>query len=1003
MSRTYKRLLLVAIPLFLLGTSAIAQEAEPFVFPPFGGTQSERDNEDPPSAIGVILFGRRIDGSYVNFTYDTSSPHALLANMAALSDLLSGGLAKLMAAPAGPANTGPASQMFAWGKFTADGLPGAAYTTSNNSSLVNVALGSISLLYTGAIPYSVGPTTTGVVAADFNGDGVLDLAVPYLGNGAPGGVGILINKGDGTFNPAVSYMAGASPISVAALDFNHDGILDLAVADNGSSSVYVLLGNGNGTFKPAVAYPAGLNSLSITAADFDGDGIPDIASTAEDGSVTILFGNGNGTFRAGSSFKTVSATPFYIAAADLNRDGRADLVTADGYAGSVTVFLNTGRGAFQRGSSYAVSPDPNSLVIADYTGDGKPDVIVGSGDARLFWGSENSGKVDFLPGNGDGTLQALALTNTGSPNPVFLAIADFNGDGVPDAAIKGGSNSVLLFAGSKTGVFKPPVTISTGQLTPAGAVAGDFNGDGKPDLAVTDASGAVGVMLNSASGLQAPSTFSSGGAGAHAIATADFDGDGKLDLAVTNVASGKTVIFRGVGNGAFQPLQTYSTGVYPANIIAADVNGDGRPDLIVLDSGTSFSSPPASGAVYVLINSGGGNFQAPVRYTASNYPIAVAAADVNGDGRPDLIVATQDSSFAYHLAILLNNGGGGFGPAALIDTEFGPNSLAVRDFNGDGKADIVVAHCCGDTNMTYLQGAGDGTFSAEVDFIGGPSPDLVQVADLNGDGLPDLVVAGGGNGISAAAIAGMLNTGPQAAPPTVAVTSVVNGASGASGAISPGEMVTIRGNGLGPANGVSYSLDPDTGGVDTTLGGTQVFFGTFAAPITYASASKITAIVPYEIAGQSTVVAQVQYLGAQSAGVSLPVATAAPGVFTNDSTGSGEAVAANQDGSLNDPSNPAPAGSYVTIYFTGGGQTDPPGVTGSVSGEDLKSFTQSVSVTVGGVPAMVVFGGAAPDLLDGVNELSIQLDANTPSGPAEPIMITIGGISSSATATLAVQ
>ena len=235
-----------------------------------------------------------------------------------------------------------------------------------------------------------------------------------------------------------------------------------------------------------------------------------------------------------------------------------------------------------------------------------------------------------------------------------------------------------------------------------------------------------------------------------------------------------------------------------------------------------------------------------------------------------------------------------------------------------------------------------------------------------------------------------------------ASTSVTNAASGAAGAISPGEIVTIKGSGLGPGTGVSFSVDPVTGMVDTTLSGTRVLFGSFAAPITYTSAGQINAIVPYEIAGQSAVVMQVQYQGVMSAGTTLQVASAAPGAFTFSGTGSGQAVAANQDGSFNGTSSPAAPASYVTIYFTGGGETNPPGVTGSVTGAVLKWLAQPVSATVGGVPAAVAFDGAAPEFVDGVGQLNIQLANDTPSG-TQPLVITVGGVSSPASATLAVQ
>jgi uncharacterized protein (TIGR03437 family) len=239
------------------------------------------------------------------------------------------------------------------------------------------------------------------------------------------------------------------------------------------------------------------------------------------------------------------------------------------------------------------------------------------------------------------------------------------------------------------------------------------------------------------------------------------------------------------------------------------------------------------------------------------------------------------------------------------------------------------------------------------------------------------------------------------------VTSLTNAASGASGAIAPGEMVTIKGVGLGPSTAVQFSVDPVTGKIATTLGGVQVFFGSVAAPITYASAGQINAIVPYEVAGQTQLAMTVQHNGT-SLPLTVSVASATPGAFTFNSSGAGQAVAANQDGSFNGPAgsgpfSPAPKGSYLTIYFTGGGQTVPAGSTGSVnSTTTLKQF-QNVTVTVGGQTATVTFAGAAPGLVDGVCQLNIQLPANIATGDALPLVISAAGISSVSTATLAVQ
>ena len=234
------------------------------------------------------------------------------------------------------------------------------------------------------------------------------------------------------------------------------------------------------------------------------------------------------------------------------------------------------------------------------------------------------------------------------------------------------------------------------------------------------------------------------------------------------------------------------------------------------------------------------------------------------------------------------------------------------------------------------------------------------------------------------------------------VTGLVNAASELSGAIAPGELITIFGTGLGPENGGSFSVDPNTDSVASTLLGTQVFIGDLPAPVTYTSANQVNAIVPYEVAGQSQVTARVIYQGVVSNESSLQVASAAPGLFTLNGSGTGQAVAANQDWTLNGVSNPAPSSSYLTIYFTGGGETSPVGVTGSVVGSQLQMLTQNVAVTVGGQPANVTFAGAAPTFVDGLNQLNIQLSGSTPAG-VQPVIITVGNVSSPSTATIAVQ
>ena len=231
----------------------------------------------------------------------------------------------------------------------------------------------------------------------------------------------------------------------------------------------------------------------------------------------------------------------------------------------------------------------------------------------------------------------------------------------------------------------------------------------------------------------------------------------------------------------------------------------------------------------------------------------------------------------------------------------------------------------------------------------------------------------------------------------VSISSLINSASFTGGAVAPGELVTIQGEMLGPSAGLEFSTNP----IATALGGTKVTFGASPAPLLYASATQINAVVPWDVAGQQAVT-MVVASAAGSTSLNVAVANAAPGVFTQNSSGAGQAIAVNQDGTMNSPTNPAAAGSYISVYFTGGGVTDPPGLTGSVNDDVVTTLVGSSTATVGGVAGMVTFAGSAPGFVGGVNQMNILLSPNTPSGSV-PLAITVGGQSSAATATISVQ
>jgi len=268
-------------------------------------------------------------------------------------------------------------------------------------------------------------------------------------------------------------------------------------------------------------------------------------------------------------------------------------------------------------------------------------------------------------------------------------------------------------------------------------------------------------------------------------------------------------------------------------------------------------------------------------------------------------------------------------------------------------------------------------------------------------GTITIMAAGAANSPQAISVALTVNAGPVS---SVVVSAVVNAASWSAGAVAPGEIVVLGGLMLGPSTGISGTVDPSSGKLVSQLAGTTVFFDGIPAPLLYTSATQVNAVVPYEVANCTQTIVQVQYQGVLSVGVALPCTSAAPGIFTFNAQGTGPAAASNQDSTYNGPSSPAAKGSYVTMYFTGGGTTSPAGVTGSINSSTiLKWLTQGASVTVGGVAASVSFDGAAPTFVDGALQLNIQLSSSTPSGAALPVVIKIGNATSPATATLSVQ
>jgi uncharacterized protein (TIGR03437 family) len=247
------------------------------------------------------------------------------------------------------------------------------------------------------------------------------------------------------------------------------------------------------------------------------------------------------------------------------------------------------------------------------------------------------------------------------------------------------------------------------------------------------------------------------------------------------------------------------------------------------------------------------------------------------------------------------------------------------------------------------------------------------------------------------------------AQPNLTAAGVGNAASYAAGSVAPGEIVTVFGSALGPATLAGLELTNPLL-VANALAGVHVLFDGVPAPIVYASAGQLSAVIPYGVAGQTSTSLQVEYLGAVSAPVSLPVTAAVPGIFTANAQGFGQgAILNNSDYSLNTTSNPVPRGCptcYVDIYLTGAGATTPTSVDGLlVTTQPLPVLAPgAVTVTMGGVPCPnIAYAGAAPDLISGLTQVTVQVPQGVTPGPSVPLVVTIGGVSTQPGVTLAVQ
>jgi len=592
-----------------------------------------------------------------------------------------------------------------------------------------------------------------IVAGDFTGNGLTDLAVAVAGTGgATDDVVVLMGNGDGTFTALAPIPVGVGPVSIAAGDFAHDGLVDLAVADINSGDVTILSNQGAGNFTASqtIVLPGGSTPTSIVAGDF-GTGNLDLAVTDSSRSaVDILRGNGDGTFQT-QPVATIGVgfNPFSIAAGDFG-NGHLGLAVADANSNDVSVLLGNGDETFQAARQMATGSGPIALVAGDFNGDGRLDVATGN-----YYTND----ITVLLGKGDGSFEEPPANAVGN-SAAALATGDFTGNGnLGVAVVNQSSDSVTILPGNGDGTFQQPLTVTLPQGSGAtSVVAADFNNDGRTDLAVTDPNlevgnnqfGAVSILLGNGDGTFQSSTIAVPG-GPYAITAGDF-GNGHIDLAVVDRSFSTITILMGNGDGTFRSLKPIQLGdpsnpPFPDAIVVGNFNGDKNLDLAVAE--------PFTDSVTVLLGNGDGTFnQGSTISFGESFPfvpqnIALATGDFRNNGLTDLAVVSSNFYYGDTLDVLLGNGDGTFqapqGPTAIsLGSGVYPIGIVAGHFTNNGILDLATADSSGggtDDYSVYL-GNGDGTFQAPTQFaLGGTGYSTALVTgDFAGNGRTDLAI-----------------------------------------------------------------------------------------------------------------------------------------------------------------------------------------------------------------------------------------------------------------------
>ena len=573
--------------------------------------------------------------------------------------------------------------------FNRDGSLDVA-TINFFSANVSVLLGDGAGGFGSARTVSVLANPLYLKAADFNNDGKPDLAVSSQN---VNGISVLLGDGAGNFAPASAPFGvpNRTTLGLDVADFDKDGLLDLAVVNSsGPPEVVIWRGDGTGRFSVQTSILAGFGARFVLVSDFDADGQADLLITNADAyTVSIIRGLGGGSFAPQRRFAAGMASPVYAAAGDFNGDGRTDVGVVDVLR--VSALLGDGAGGFTAPEAFPVSSNSFtgavSLAEGDYNSDGKVDLAVALDNGIMALLNDGAGR--FQP-KFSGPIAASGQSGS-------IAAADFNRDGKLDVAVTAGAgaNSVSAFLGDGAGGFTRS-SVTQADTSPMSLYVADFNNDGIDDLLTQTYGGSAdSVLLGDGTGAFVRRAVSGLAGQQRVVAVGDFNGDGNADLVgqrpTNNFPSIPIGVLLGDGTGNFSPSQsgTFTAGDIPLAMLVDDFNGDGKTDLSI--SVSTFTSS-GTGTFIVPGDGAGGLGTASRIYDAR--ATSLVSGDFNADGSTDVAAASGDV-----VAVVPGDGTGNFGQPVQFPVGRTPHKVIAADLNGDGKTDLATANASGDVTL----------------------------------------------------------------------------------------------------------------------------------------------------------------------------------------------------------------------------------------------------------------------------------------------------------------